>query len=528
MTTTTTTGSPAEAGESRRSVQDAVLPPSTDGVQPHVHGLLIDGRDVDGHGEVLELVNPATGAVFARAACADASDVDTAVRAARAAFDRGEWRTMPIHDRARVTNRFADLLAEHMEELYLLETVNNGRPITETKAQITRLPEWYRYNAALLLADRDSVVPMSGQYHSYTSRFPIGVVGILSSFNHPLMIASKSLAPALATGNSVVLKPSEQTPLTALLVGRLALEAGIPAGVLNVVPGLGPVAGAALVEHPLVAKAVFTGGTEPGRAVAVATARRFAKSTVELGGKSPVLVFDDMDPDVAARGTAFGGFIGAGQTCIAGTRLIVQRSIHDEFVERLVAQAERIVVGDPSLRTTQLGPVISERARTRILDYVQVGVAEGATLATGGHRVEVPGLDGYFVAPTVLTGVTNQMRVAREEIFGPVLVVIPFEDEDEAIAIANDSDFGLGSGIWTRDVARAHRVASRLEQGIVWVNDHHRLDPSSPWGGVKDSGHGREGGWESFHDFTHVRAVTVRTAVDDVDWYAGRAQERLN
>ncbi|MFC5379270.1 aldehyde dehydrogenase [Aquipuribacter nitratireducens] len=507
----------------------ASRPDTTSAAALPYHRMLVDGREVDGHGDVLDIVNPATGAVFARAACADADDVDVAVRAARAAFERGLWRDLPIHERARVLNRFADLLADNMEELYRLEAVNNGRPITETKAQITRLPEWYRYNAALLLADRGAVVPMSGEYHSYTSRFPIGVVGILSSFNHPLMIASKSLAPALATGNSVVLKPSEQTPLTALLVGRLALDAGIPAGVLNVVPALGPVGGAALVEHPLVAKAVFTGGTEPGRAVAVATARRFAKSTVELGGKSPVLVFDDMDVDVAARGTAFGGFIGAGQTCIAGTRLLVQRTIHDAFVERLVDQAERIVVGDPREASTQLGPVISERARTRILDYVATGVAEGATVATGGHAVDVPGLPGgFFVAPTVLTGVRNSMRVAQEEIFGPVLVVIPFDDEDEAVAIANDSPFGLGSGIWTRDVARAHRVASRLEHGIVWVNDHHRLDPSSPWGGVKDSGHGREGGWESFHDFTHVRAVTVRTAADDVDWYAGRATGRLN
>lgn len=494
-----------------------------------VHGLFIDGQSVPGHGEVLQIVNPATGAVFARAECADGSDVDTAVRAARAAFDRGLWRDMPIHDRARTINHFADLLADNMDELFRLETVNNGRPVAETRAQIIRLPEWYRYNAALLLADRGAVVPMAGDYHSYTSRFPIGVVGVLSSFNHPLMIASKSVAPALATGNSVVLKPSEQTPLTALVIARLATEAGIPDGVFNVVPGLGPVAGAALVEHPLVAKAVFTGGTEPGRAVAVATAKRFAKSTVELGGKSPVLVFDDVDPEVAARGAAFGGFIGAGQTCIAGTRLIVQRSVHDAFVEHLVAQAERIVVGDPSLPETQLGPVISERARTRILDYVQVGLDEGATLATGGSAVDVPDLPGgFFLAPTVLTGVENTMRVAREEIFGPVLVVIPFEDEEEGIAIANDSDFGLGSAIWTPDVARAHRVASRLEHGIVWVNDHHRLDPSSPWGGVKDSGHGREGGWESFHDFTHVRSVTIRTAVESVDWYGGRNKERLN
>lgn len=244
----------------------------------------------------------------------------------------------------------------------------------------------------------------------------------------------------------------------------------------------------------------------------MATASRFARSTLELGGKSPVLVFDDLPTEVSARGTAFGGFVGAGQTCIAGTRLIVQSSIHDEFVERLVAQAESIRIGDPARADTQLGPVISEKARRRILDYVALGVEEGGVVATGGEAAQIPGLDGYFVKPTVLTGIRNDMRIAREEIFGPVLVVIPFDTEDEAIAMANDSDFGLGSSIWTGDVARAHRVAGRLEQGIVWVNDHHRLDPSSPWGGVRDSGQGREGGWESFHDFTQVRSVTIRTA----------------
>jgi acyl-CoA reductase-like NAD-dependent aldehyde dehydrogenase len=507
----------------------ATQPAITLGARRLETGLRIGGRVLDGAAPALDVRNPATGDVLARVACADVSDIDRAVQVAHETFSTRVWSSMPIHERARTMHRLADGIERRMEDLYRLETANNGRPITETKAQITRLPEWYRYNASLLLADRNAVVPMPGPYHSYTSRFPLGVVAILASFNHPMMIASKSLAPALATGNSVVLKPSEQTPLTAMLLADIAQDSGIPEGVLNVVNGLGPVAGAALTEHELVRKVVFTGGTEPGRNIAVATARRFAKSTLELGGKSPVLVFPDTPIDVAARGAAFAGFIGAGQTCIAGSRLIVHREIYEPFVEALAGVAEGIRIGDPADPSTQLGPVISGRARDRILSTIQQGIAEGARLVTGGGGATVNGLEsGYFVEPTVLADVSNDMSVAREEIFGPVVVAIPFDSEDEAVALANDSRYALGSAVWTRDVARAHRVASRIEAGMVWVNDHHRLDPSSPWGGLKESGTGREGGWESFNDFTHQRAVTVRTAEDDVDWYGGQATGRLN
>jgi acyl-CoA reductase-like NAD-dependent aldehyde dehydrogenase len=493
--------------------------------------MLVAGEEAHAaSGETLPVLNPATGETIAQVPAGGAEDVDRAVRAARTAFDDGPWPRLEVHDRARVLNRFADLLEERLGDLFTLETKNNGRPVIETRAQLGRLPEWYRYNAALLLADRGDVIPMKGPYLNYLQRFPLGVCGILPSYNHPLMILSKSLAAALATGNTVVVKPSELTPLTTLELAKIALEAGIPEGVLNVVTGIGAEAGAALAEHPDVAKISFTGGTEVGRGVAVAAARRLARSTTELGGKAPVIVFADAGIERAVSGAAFGAFIAAGQTCICGSRILVERSVYDEFVEALSARAASIRIGDPALDTTQLGPVISARQRERVLGYCEIGAGEGARVVAGGAspQLDAPLDGGFFVEPTVLAGVENEMRVAQEEIFGPVAVVIPFDGEDDAIAKANGVPFGLGSAVWTRDVARAHRVASRIEAGMVWVNDHHRLDPASPWGGVKESGLGREGGWESFHDFTNIRSVTVRTAEDDVDWYSEGAPRRLN
>ena len=490
--------------------------------------MLIGGEEVPGGDPPLELLNPATGKLLAETACATAADVDRAVESAAESFASGSWSRLAPSARALKLQRFANLLEQRLDRLYQLETANNGRPVAETRAQLSRLPEWYRYNAALLLADRGFLAPMPGPYLNYVERFPIGVAATLASFNHPLMIASKSLAPALATGNSVVLKPSERTPLTALELGRIALEAGIPPGVLNVVPGRGPVAGAALAGNANVGKVTFTGGTQAGREVAVLAASHFARCTVELGGKTPVLVFADTPPEEAARGAAFAAFIGTGQTCIAGALFLVQRPVYGAFLERLSAVARSIRVGDPADPACQMGPLISAEARERVLAHVRSGLADGARLAAGGEPLAPRGCEGgFFMEPTVLADCDPGMGVAREEIFGPVAVVVPFSTEEEAVALANSSAFGLGSAIWTRDVARAHRVAGQLQFGMVWVNDHHRLDPSSPWGGLRDSGAGREGGWESFHDFTHLRSVTVRTAREAVDWYGGETG-RLN
>ena len=475
----------------------------------------------------LDVLNPATGEVIATTPAAGAAEVDRAVRVARRAFEEGPWPRMERSERAKLVNRFADAIDGALDTLFRLETRNNGRPLRETRAQVGRLSEWFRYNAALLLAERTAVVPMPGPYVNYLLRHPIGVCGLLTPFNHPLMILAKSFAPALANGNTVVIKPSELTPLTTLELASLAAEAGIPDGVVNVVTGLGADAGRALAEHPGVARLTFTGGTEVGREIGVAAAKRFARATTELGGKTPVIVFEDAGVDRAVAGAAFGAFIAAGQTCICGSRILVQEAIYDEVVDGLADRARGIRVGDPADEATQMGPLISARQRERVLGYV--GLGEGTVVAGGGTPSLPAPLDGgFFVEPTVIRDVTNDMRVAQEEIFGPVAVVIPFSDEDDAVRKANDIRFGLGSAIWTRDVARAHRVAPRIRSGMVWINDHHRLDPASPWGGVKDSGIGREGGWESFHEFSDVQSVTVRTAADDVDWYGDPNPGRLN
>ncbi len=495
------------------------------------HGLFIDGGEVAAEGKgLIDVLNPSTGEVIARIVHAGDDDVDRAVKSARRAFEGREWGGLSERSRARLVNKLADAFEAHLEELYHLETLNNGRPVNETRAQVSRLPDFLRYNAGLALARRDAVIPVEGPYLNYTLRTPLGVVGNSTPFNHPLMIMCKSLGPVFGSGCTTVVKPSEYTPLTTLRLAEIFAEAGLPPGVFNVVTGLGPTTGRALAANPGLDKFVLTGGTEAGRVTGALAGERFVHQTLELGGKTPVLVFDDFDVDQAVNYAAFGAFIGAGQTCICGSRQIVHERIYGEFVEKLAAKAKAIRIGNPADPSVQLGPVVSARQLERVLGYVKVGLEEGARLVAGGRVPEDPALSrGFFVEPTVFADVKPTMRIFQEEVFGPFTSVTPFRDEAEAIALANHSPFGLAGAVRTMNVVRAHRVAAKLRCGIVWVNDHHRLDPASPWGGVGLSGIGRECGTESFDAHFQTKSVMVKVDEAPFDWYREtQAQPRLN
>jgi aldehyde dehydrogenase (NAD+) len=487
----------------------ALPTPTETYIAPYLTKLLINNRWVASEsGRTFPTINPSTGEEICHVAEADAADVEKAVIAARTAFE-GPWRKMRASERGRLLHRLADLIEKNAEELARIESLDNGKPLSIAKAvDVAKTIACYRYFAGWADKVQGKTIPIDGDFFCYTRHEPIGVIGQIIPWNYPMLMQSWKLAPALATGNTVVMKPAEQTPLSALRIGELIMEAGFPEGVVNLLPGFGPTAGAAIAHHMDVDKVAFTGSTEVGRLIMEAAARsNLKRTTLELGGKSPNIIFEDSDLDEAVEGAHLGLFVNQGQSCCAGSRVFVEETIYDRFVEKSVARARRRRVGDPLDPRTDQGPQVDQAQFDRIMGYIESGQREGATLVCGGERV---GDRGYFIQPTVFADVQDHMKIAREEIFGPVMSVIPFKDLAEVVTRANRTNYGLAAGVWTRDIKKAHAVANGVRAGTIWVNCYHVLDTRAPFGGFKQSGIGRELGEYGLQEYTEVKTVTVK------------------
>lgn len=474
------------------------------------HKLLINNEWVDSQSaQTFATVNPATEEVITEVAAAGADDIDRAVDAARKAFETGEWSQISASGRGQLLHRLADLMELHADELAQLETLDNGKPLQESMAVDLPLAiACYRYYAGWADKIHGRTIPIEAPFFCYTRHEPIGVVGQIIPWNFPLVMQAWKLAPALATGNTVVLKPSTFTPLTALRVGELIIEAGFPPGVVNILPGYGSTAGVAIAQHRDIDKVAFTGSTEVGHQIMAAAAKSNLKRvTLELGGKSPNIVFADADMDSAIATAHLGLFLNQGQCCTAGSRLFVEASCYDEFVARSVEKAKQRIVGDPFDQQTQQGPQVSQAQFDKVMHYVETGMREGAQLMCGGSRV---GDRGYFIEPTVFAHVQDQMTIAQQEIFGPVMSILPFEDLDEVVQRANNTPYGLAAAVWTQDISKAHAVAHRLRAGTVWINCYDVFNSAAPFGGFKQSGIGRELGEYGLQQYTEVKTVMVK------------------
>jgi acyl-CoA reductase-like NAD-dependent aldehyde dehydrogenase len=474
--------------------------------------MLIRGQWVGAaSGKTFNTINPSTGEVLAKVAEGDSEDINRAVAAARKAFEGGSWPKLTPSQRGRLLLKLADLIEQNAEELAQLETLDNGKPIKYSRGgDVPLTADHFRYFAGWATKLEGETIPVSiPNMFTYTLREPVGVVGQIIPWNFPLQMASWKLAPALACGNTVILKPAEQTPLTALRLGELICEAGFPEGVVNIVPGFGETAGAALAAHPDVDKIAFTGSTEVGKKILQASVGNLKKVTLELGGKSPNIIFPDADMKYAVRGSLNAIFFNQGQVCTAGSRLFVQKSVYDQVVSGLTDAASKMKLGQGIDPTTELGPVVSQEQLERVMDYIKAGKREGATSTTGGERAGGDLAQGYFVQPTIFDSVRDDMTIAREEIFGPVVVALPFEEVEEVAARANMSIYGLAAGIWTSDVKKVHKLAAALKAGVIWVNTYNQFDAAAPFGGYKQSGYGREMGHAVLDAYTQTKTVWI-------------------